>query len=246
MDNDLLKIVESIGLKPKEASVYLALLELQKGTVSQIAKLSSLKRPIIYVAIERLIKDGYVTQLPEKKINQYQVMDPVAILSQKKSILKNFAQMLPLLQTLHNKGHGRPRIQYIESKKGIWNVYEEMNFVQEAFFVSDYATLESHFPGAIKDWVKNCRSGFYKVVGRHLIPDSPQNIEFGKMTKDANQKVRILPGIKKYNMDFTIYENKLAITSLGQEPFMVLIESQELVDSIKPIFEIAWRAGRAI
>ena len=49
MDNDLLKTIESIGFRPKESQVYLALLELGTGTVSQIAKTAELKRPVTYI-----------------------------------------------------------------------------------------------------------------------------------------------------------------------------------------------------
>jgi len=47
-------------------------------------------------------------------------------------------------------------------------------------------------------------------------------------------------------MDFTIYDNKLAITSLGETPFIVIIESNELVSSMKPIFELAWNNGKEL
>jgi len=246
MNENLLGVLESTGLKPKEASVYLALLELSQATVNQIAKISDLKRPIIYVALGKLIKDGYVTQLPGKKINQYQALDPSVILQEKRASLKNFSEMLPLLQTLHNEGKSRPRIHYIETKKGIWNVYEEMNYSKEAFFISSYQKIEKYFPGGVQKWIDGYKRNHYKVIGRHLIPDNPEEIKLAKGLKIVNQKVKFLPGIGKYDMDFTIYDNKLAITSLEEEPFMVLIESESLVNSIKPIFETAWESGKLI
>ena len=66
MDNDYLNLLSSIGLQQKEAKVYLALLELEQGTVSKIAKLSGLKRPTIYLILDDLIKNGYVTELPDQ------------------------------------------------------------------------------------------------------------------------------------------------------------------------------------
>lgn len=246
MDQDLLKIVKDAGFGEKEARVYLALLELSPGTVSQIAKLSELKRPIIYIILDKLMKEGYVNQLPGKKINQYQAIDPSVILNQKRTALKDLSEMLPLLQTLRNKGKRRPKIHYIETKEGIWKIYEEMSLAKEAFFITSYTSIEKHFPGSVDKWIRDYKKGLFTVVGRHLIPDSPAEIEIGERFKKINQKVKIFSGIKQYSMDFTIYENKLAITSLEEEPFMVLIESEELVNSMKPIFEIAWKAGRPL
>lgn len=242
----MLNIIESADFKPKEASVYLALLELGQGTVSNIARLAELKRPTIYVVLEKLIKEGYVTQLPEKRINLYQAVDPAVILSEKRTLLKNFTEMLPFLQTLHNKGKKRPKIQYIESKEGIWKSYEEMNYVKDPFYISSYTQINKTFPGGVNYWIKNYERGVYKMAGRHLIPDNPEEIKLGKAFVKVNQKVKILPGVKQFNMDFTIYENKLAISSLGEEPFMVLIESEKLVNSMRPIFEIAWKAGKPV
>jgi len=246
MDKDLQKIIESAGFSDKEATVYLALLELSQGTAAQIAKLSGLKRPIIYVVLEKLIKGGYVSQLPGGKINRYQALDPSIILTEKQLTLKNFSEMLPLLQTLHNKGKDRPKIHYIETKEGIWNIYEEMIMSKEAFFISSYVKIDKYFPNASAQWIKNYKKGHYNVIGRHLIPDNPEDIKIGKKFVEIKQVVRILPGIKYSDMDFTLYKNKLAITSFEENPFMVLIESEKLVNSMRLFLEITWRASKAI
>lgn len=243
----MLKLLEDVGFTAKEAAVYLALLELGKGDVSDIAKISELKRPIIYVLLEGLIKRGYVSELPNKKINTYQAVDPSVILNQLKITTKNFAEMLPVMRTLHNKGQKRPKISYIENKEGIWKVYEDMNFEDEnPFFITSYARIDRYFPGATANWVKNYRKGVYKLKGRHLVPNNPTEIAVAKKFAEVNQKVKVFKDLKDLEMDFSITGNKLAITSFEEEPFLVVIESQALVDAIKPIFEIAWAAGKEI
>lgn len=247
MDNDILQLLESVGLKPKEASVYLALLELGKGNITQIAKLSGLKRSILYIVLNDLIKKGYVSQSPDKKINEYSAQDPSIILTTRKTAVKNFTEMLPLLQALHNRSGKRPKIHFIETKEGIWNTFEKINYSKEQnFFITSYSKIEKIFPGSTRKWVKNCKKGIYKFTGKNLIPDNPKDIELGKMIKQIDPQVRCLPNVKQFSMDFEIYENKLVITSLEKEPFMVLIESAELVNSMKPFFEIAWKNGKPI
>jgi HTH-type transcriptional regulator, sugar sensing transcriptional regulator len=246
MDTDLLKLLESSGFTEKEARVYLALLELGKGDVSDIAKSSELKRSIIYVLLEGLIKRGYVSELPNQKINTYQAIDPSVILSQLKTTTKNFSEMLPMLRTLHNKGENRPKITYHETKEGIWNTYQEMNQSKEAFFISSYQRLEKIFPGSIEEWIGLYKKGIIPLQARHLVANNEFDLKVMRKFSEADQKVRYLPEIKEFNMDFTIFKNKLAITSLEDEPFIVVIESEELVRSMKPIFEIAWKNGKEI
>jgi sugar-specific transcriptional regulator TrmB len=246
MDQELIKLLESSGFTEKEAKVYLALLELGKGDVGEIAKISDLKRPIIYILLEGLIKRGYATQLPDKKVNTYQAIDPSVILNQLKLTTKNFSEMLPFMQTLADKGKKKPKITYIENKEGIWNIYQKINFVKEAYFISSYVDIDKAFPDAVDDWIENYKKGKIPVRGKHLLPNNPEEIKYGKMIKEVGQEVRIFTTAEKYQMDFTLYENKLAITSFEENPFMVLIESEALVNSMKPFFELAWKKGEEV
>lgn len=246
MDSDLLKLLENTGFTEKEARVYLALLELGKGDVSDIAKIAGLKRSIIYVLLEGLIKRGYVSELPNQKINTFQAVDPSFILNQLKTTTRNFSEMLPIFRTLHNRGKTRPKITYHETKEGIWNVYQEINQSQEAFFISSYEKIEKHFPGSTDEWVDLYKKGAIPLKGKHLVANNPFDLNYMKKVARIDQKVRFLENIREFNMDFTIFKNKLAITSLEDEPFIVVIESESLVSSIRPIFEIAWRSGKEI
>jgi len=244
MDTDLLKLLEKAGFTEKEAKVYLALLEFGQADVSNIAKKSELKRSIIYVLLEGLIKRGYVSMVLNKKINTYQATDPLIILSQLKSVTKDFSEMIPMFRTLHNKSGNRPKISYIENKEGIWNIYQEINQAKEALFVSSYEKIEKHFPGALEDWVKHYKKGLIPLKGKHLVANNKFDLEAMKKFKALGQEVRYLVDVTDLKMDFAIYENKLAIVSLEENPFAVVIKSAELVNSLKIIFEIAWNQGK--
>ncbi len=246
MDETLLKLLEDANFTNKEARIYLALLELGQGNVNGIAKITELKRPIIYVILESLIKRGYVSELPNQKINIYQAIDPSLILNQLQITTKNFSEMLPIFRTLKSKGKKRPKISYYETLKGIWNVYEEMSRAPKPFFISNYYIIEKYFPNSIDAWINGIKKGLCNPQGRHLVPDHPRNIEIGREFLKIGQEYRISPELKDANMDFTIWNNKLAITSFEDEPFIVVIESEELVKSMLPIFEIAWERGRKI
>lgn len=245
MDNDLLKLVEQAGFTEKEARVYLALLELGQGDVSDIAKIAELKRSIIYVILEGLIKRGYASEVPNKKINTYQAADPSVIVAQLKSVTKNFLEMLPFLQTLGGKNKKRPKMTYYETKEGIWKVYEEIGQAKDPFYITSYSFIEKAFPGSVEKWIKEDEKTAL-ADGYHLVPNNPDDIEIGKKFSKANQRVRIIESVENLQMDFTIFENKLAITSLADSPFVVVIESEDLINSMRPIFEIAWRSGKDI
>jgi len=246
MDTSLVKLLEKTGFTDKEARVYLALLELGQADVSDIAKKAELKRSIVYVLLEGLVKRGYTNEVLNKKINTYQAVDPLIILSQLKSVTKDFSDMLPMFRTLHNKGDNRPKITYLETKEGIRNTYEEINQSKEALFISSYERIAKYFPGAIEEWIKHTKKGLIPLKARHLIANNKFDLEIMKKFKTIGQETRYLAEVADFNMDFVIYENKLAITSLEENPFAIIVESAGLVNSLKSIFEIVWNKGKEI
>lgn len=247
MNKDLEKLLEEVGFTQKEAKVYLALLELNQGNVTEIAKITGLKRSIIYVILEGLIKRGHVSESLKSKINTYQPIDPSVILNKLKINYKNFSEMLPIFRSLGNHGKKRPKITYHETKEGIIGVWEEMNSAQDNFIISSYQRIEDHFPGLLNKWLGEIKRGIINPGFRQLISDKPSEIALAKkFMSNNNQRVRILSGLSDSQMDFSIFENKLAITSLGEDPFIVVIESKELVVSIRPLFELAWERGKKI
>ncbi|MEK7144554.1 MAG: hypothetical protein AAB794_01690 [Patescibacteria group bacterium] len=58
--------------------------------------------------------------------------------------------------------------------------------------------------------------------------------------------MRIWSALRGAQMDFSIYENKLAITSLGEKPFVVVIESADIVAALRPIFDVVWGNAKEI
>lgn len=246
MDNDLVKLLETTGFTEKEAMVYLALFELGTGTVTEISKTTKLKRSIIYVILEGLMKRGYASELPNLKINTYQATDPTVILSQLKNVAKNFGEMLPMIRTLGNKGKTRPKISYHETKEAIMKVWSSMSNTDDVLYVYSCERSEYHFPGITDNWAKGYNKKLYPLGNRHLLPDNETELEIAQKFLAVGERVRFLDEIKDINMDFSLFSNKIAITSLEENPFIVVMESEELVKSIRPIFEIAWAKGREI
>jgi sugar-specific transcriptional regulator TrmB len=246
MDEHLLKLLEQANFTEKEAQVYLALLELGKGTVTDIAKITELKRSIIYVILEGLIKRGFASTIPGKKINIYQAGDASLILNQLSVLTKNFSEMLPVFNTLSKKGKRKPKITYHESREGILKVYEESSHAKESFYITSYVRMNRFLPGAFQNWLKGLKKGIYKFKSLNLVPENEEEIRLAKEMIKEGQKARTLSELNDMRMDFALFDNKLAITSLEEEPFIVEIESEEIVKSMKPIFDIAWQKGKQI
>lgn len=243
MNEELVKVLGSAGFTEKEARVYVALLMLGAGTVQQVAKLSGLKRPIIYVVLEGLIQRGYASALPGKKVHTFQAVDASVVLRKMQASVGNLTQYLPIFRTLGNRGKSRPKISYLDTKEQILNVYEEINHNPTPLFITSYTRLNAHFPGVVKQWVKGIEKGAYRLRGTHIVPDNEDELELVQGFKKVGQRVRVWSALRGVKMDLSIYGNKIAVTNLGEELFAVVIESEDIANALRPLFDAAWKAA---
>ncbi len=247
-DTILLQLLENAGLTEKDSRVYLAMLEVGQATIQEIAKISGLKRPIIYVILEDLIKRGYASEVLNKKIKTYQAIDPSAISAQMQTAAKNFSEMLPIFKTLANKGKGKPKISFFETKEGIQKIYDEINRQKSAIFIASLARLENQFSGNTANWQHGYKTGYNKLESRTIIPNNSEDVciakEFMKTTDKT--KIKTLAVFDECDMDIAVYGNKLAITTFEDNPFLVVIESEAVPKFFLPIFEILWGQAREI
>lgn len=247
MDSELVQVLGDTGFTEKEARVYVALLTLNSGTVQQIARLSGLKRPIIYVVLEGLIKRGYASELLGKKTRVFQAMPASIILQKLRSNVSNFTQYLPIFRTLGNKGGPKPKITYLDTKEGIENIYEEINHDPSPFFITSYVRLEAHFPGIVGRWIRNHKKGLYKKMrGAHIVPSDEESHKYVRDFLGIDQKVRVSGALQGLKTDIAIYGNKVSISSLGEHLFAVVIESADIAQSLRPIFDVVWESAREI
>jgi len=246
MEQEYLDLLEKIGFSEKEAKVYLALVELGRADVSDISKYSGLKRSIIYVVLDDLIKRGYVNLDLKEKVNHYTALDPQKVFYNLKSVFNDFEQILPSLQATYNKKAEKPKINYFEGKRGIISVYRQMDQVRDALIISSYARLAKYIPREVKKMLKAIKTKSIPFKGRHLIPNTPEDIKLGKLLRKYDQEVKIIPEKQSLFMDFVLFDGKLAITSLSKELFIIVIESEPIFKSMKIVFEMAWRQGEEL
>lgn len=244
MDKTVLNLLEHVGFNEKEAAVYHALLELGQGDITDIAKTAGLKRSNIYVLLDKLEKQGYVSTVPGLAIKTYIPTDPVKILHQLQNSTSMFKEMLPFIQALYNRPGHKPRINYFEGKKGVLSVYREINRFPKAYFISSMHRLTEYIPEEVEYWMKALNTPAITCNTMHVLSYSPEDIRYAKTVESKRQQVRFLPNNQSIDMDISIYGNKVAITTVGDPFFVVVIESQILFNSMKLIFDIVWNASK--
>jgi HTH-type transcriptional regulator, sugar sensing transcriptional regulator len=241
----------SMNFSEKEADVYLTLLELGKGTVSIIARKANLNRTTGYHILDSLVGKGLVSITGKEPKQEYMAESPERItqlLQEKfdeyKKFLNTAKETVPQLKSFHNISD-RPKVRFYEGAQGLVDVYEDTltssePIVSYATFEDMHKTLPNYFPSYYK------RRAGKGIHIRGIVPKTKLALERKQYNKEESREMVFVPA-NKYNFspEIDIYDNKVMIAS-WREKLGIIIESQEIADAMKKIFEIAWIGAKQI
>lgn len=240
-----------MGLSDKEANVYLALLELGKGSVSKIAQKAGIQRTTGYSILDGLVNKGlaivsgkepkqeYIAEKPEKIIVFLE-----ANISQLQEQLKKAQSLTPQLKSIHKLG-SKAQVKFYEGEKGLKEVYEDTLTSSEE--IRAYATLDDMYaalPGYFPDYFK--RRAKKKISIRAIIPFTQAAEERMKFNKEEMRTSVLVPEKDfRFSPEINIYDNKVMIAS-WREKLGIIIESKEIADAMKKIYELAWLGAKGL
>src|SRR3989344_690361 len=140
---DLAKTLEQIGLSPKEAQVYLALLSLESCTAYEIAQHCEVKRPTVYVILEDLRQKGLVLKIPHAKKALFAARDISEYLAEQRGKLNAVQSMLPRLMSLG--GSDKPKVFFFSGMRGFT---EAMNYKLDSMVGRTYYSYYGNSEGS--------------------------------------------------------------------------------------------------
>ncbi len=243
--------LQEFGFTNKETSVYLALLELGKGTVSAVARKANIQRTTCYTILDSLINKKVVIISGKEPKQEYVAESPdmiVEMLKQEVSSsqeqLKNAEKLVPQLKSIHNVGN-RPKVKFYEGKDGLKEVYEDTLTSHEP--IRAYATLDDMYqalPGYFPDYFK--RRAKKNIPIKAILPATPAAFERMKYNKEEMRTMALIPVDKfRFSPEINIYDNKIMIAS-WKENLGIIIESAEIADAMKKIHELAWQEAKRL
>lgn len=250
-DSPLYKGLISLGFSQKETSVYLALLELGKRTVSPIARSANINRTTAYDILETLAGKGLVSISGKEPVQEYLAESPDKIiklledqLTKDQNNIQEAQSLVPQLKSIHNVTD-RPQVRFYEGKEGLEQVYEDTLTSQET--IRAYANvnemhtaLPDYFP---KYYKKRTNKGIHI---RAIIPSNKAGTErVAKDKEEARESALIPPDEFYFTPEINIYDNKVMIAS-WKEKLGIIIESQEIADAMKKIFQLAWAEAKRL
>ncbi len=243
--------LQTLGFGKKEATVYVALLELGRGTVTEIARKAGINRTTGYDILDSLVNKGVVNISGKEPKQEYVAEPPEAIISFlkkeaeiAKERIEKAADFIPQLRSVHAT-QNRPRIKFYEGTEGLKQVYEDTLTSSEP--IRAYANA-----GEVQTGIPNYFPEYYKrrarkgIAIRAIFPQTPAGIARSTFDEEEKREVAFVPADKYYfSPEINIYDNKIMIAS-WKEKLGISIESAEIADAMKKIFELAWAESKRL
>lgn len=246
------ELLKFLNFTEKETRIYLALLESGSAIAADIGKKTALNRTTVYDVMDALIKKGIVSKFKKGSKTYFQALDPARLLNyldrekeenakviekQKKKV----EELLPEIISLQNPLSAKPKIQFFEGKKGMREAYEDTLSSKQTILA--YANLETMYEG-LSDYFPEYfkRRAKAKIFIRAIFTENPASRECAARNQEEMRETRFMTAEQGvFTPEINIYNNKMLIAS-WKEKIAVIVESKELVDLQRMIFEITWKA----
>ncbi len=114
----LIQGLSQLGLRRKEAQVYLALLQLNQASAQAVAQKAGLKRPTTYVILTDLMQQGLVLKSLKHRRQMFVAKPPRELLASAETRLSEARSIFPSLEALMQK-QSSVRTLYFEGLSGV-------------------------------------------------------------------------------------------------------------------------------
>ncbi len=249
----IVKNLIEFGLSEKEATIYLTLLQLEISMVSEIAEASHINRSSAYVVLESLKEKGLVSVSADKNVQRYVASTPDMLLfeaqtkAQKAADIKiNISDIIPELKALHKDTKQKPKVRVFEGKQGLMNALEDSLHNKEKVIriASCVENLMNALPEYFPKYVQKRVKLGIKMYGIHPYGAIAESL----INKNPAFDKAIFISPKKYTFpsDMAIYDNKIAYMSIEKRGISIIIESKEIADAMKNVFDLAYQEAKRL
>jgi sugar-specific transcriptional regulator TrmB len=251
---DFIQQLTSLGLKDKEAAVYLSCLELGASPVQKIAKKAQVVRATTYVILETLMSMGLATKYKEGKKTMFSASAPLQLLrllEKEEEVIaekqQEMEKILPELQMLAKASSGKPSVRYFDGKEGLRAIRQELLVYMNPKDVIYNFTPADYLTGVFPDdtnYIQRAARGIYAKTLFTTTSETLKKDWFLKANSKYTERRYITPDKFPVSVGMTIYGDRIAMGSFTGNLFGVIVESEQMAKMMRSLFELAWESGK--
>ncbi len=238
-----------LGLTDKEASIYLAMLELGPASVQEIATKSNIVRTSAYDLLKELQRRGLISCVEQGTKTVYTAESPKVLQSflerQGKELEERHRKMeesLPFFMALYNSLPDKPRVRYFEGTNGVEAIRDIMADSQGEYL--SFTAIDEELIARVASANEPQRQRMArKMHGKYMYALKPGCVR--PETDLRSWEVRGIPyEAAPFKGEINIVDAKVGVYLTTTAVAMgFLVESQELADLFRALFMTAWRSA---
>ena len=241
--------IKQLGLTEKETSVYLAMLEIGEDSITEITKASGLKRPTVYLALDRLEILGLTEKIIHGKKKHWKAVHPKRLKELADFRATQISEALPELLAIYREKREKPVVRILEGIAGARTAFQEayslLNNKDEGLWFGNITFLVKNFPELLREYNALIRKTKDPHI-RELIYGSEESKTWvhemqNKLSK--NHHIKYFGAGNKFGFtDQLIVGNTIMSFSFGKEIFVLITESKEIAQTQRGIYELLWQS----
>lgn len=232
----------NLGLKRKEAQVYLAALQLGRGSAQSIAQKAGLKRPTTYIILAELMQKGLVLKVPKARGQMFVAKPPKELYANAEERIAQARAALPALEAIA-KAQEKVRTLYFEGTQGVREAlffrFDELKGQPIRAFFGDSQGATPELNSLFHEWNEATFKNGNTITS--IVPNST----FLKQFRAKDMEYGFTPKVvspKHYTSKCSIDITSLFIrVVLFKEQQAIIIESNDAAKAFTEIFEMVYQ-----
>ncbi len=236
-------LLKALGLTESEAAIYVASLEMGPASVQDLAKKAHVSRVTTYAVIETLSQRGLMSSVEKGKKHYFTAESPERLVSVVQAKVRQMEATLHEVQdSLHElkllqRGE-KPVVRLFEGEEAMKAIYDDVAATRPAT-LNEFGNLDEIRKFITRDdVVKQAQHILKRTKPRSIYVTSQGEAETVKKDDREHRYVN-LKDVQAFG-DIIVYDKKVALSSFRGKMVSVLIESQEIAQTLRELFRLAW------
>ncbi|MDD3861470.1 MAG: hypothetical protein PHP74_01090, partial [Candidatus Gracilibacteria bacterium] len=198
-----------------------------------------------YDILEKLKTRGLVSYFTKKKISYFTALSPEVVVDQFEKKTNDLRSALPEFKRLSGETN-HPRIRYFEGIEGIKAIYSDsLSSKTEILNFSNSSEIRKIWPTYDDDYVE--KRAKKKIFLRGIcLKDHEGEIVKSEDKKYFREMCLVDPTKFDFTNEINIYDDKVSIISFKTELIGMIIESIEIANSQRAIFNMCWQFSKIL
>lgn len=236
MDKDIL---EDIGFRKAEITIYLAILELGPTTSGPVIKKSKLQSSVVHRTLNQLLEKGVITFVKKGKNKEYQSVEPKDLVEYIENKKKRLLDILPELEARKNKEKQKNEVEMIIGKKAIFTTLNNLigDAKRQEEFLS-FSLIEPHNDKEIISFYKqyNLRRREKRLEVKVLVNKTVKEIYERNYTKELLKKANVKYTTFHLPQGIIIFRDKVILHTWEDIPTAIKITNNLIAKQFKEFF----------